>query len=348
MAEILDRRKYLGGSDAAAILGVSQWRTPLQVYYQKIGAPMPKDLQIDPARAKMFRRGKLMEPVVIRMLQDERPIKVTRKSSAATPNRYKDLDPACDFLAAEIDFEFKVTLDLVNSFAEDGVHIDPLLIGTIQNGEVKSAHPFVAMKKFGEEGTDEIPIDYAAQAMWGLMITGRQLCCFPVLVGSDDLVIYWVKRDEELIAAMRAGAIKFWHENVLQQIPPDPIRLPDIFSLLRKTGMVTKEADEATLELIGKYDEALKQAKLAEEVIEDLKFQLGEFLLGPGVMTTENPNVTAEHVITKEGKPHMTVSFQQQYRLSETQVKVRHPKVAEECVTLIQFFQFKRNRPRKS
>lgn len=31
----LDRTKYLGGSDVAGILGISPWRTPLDVYLDR-------------------------------------------------------------------------------------------------------------------------------------------------------------------------------------------------------------------------------------------------------------------------------------------------------------------------
>ena len=33
----MDKTKGIGGSDVAAIRGVSPWRTPLQIYLEKIG-----------------------------------------------------------------------------------------------------------------------------------------------------------------------------------------------------------------------------------------------------------------------------------------------------------------------
>ena len=35
--EKMDRTKGIGGSDVAAICGVSPWKTPLQIYLEKIG-----------------------------------------------------------------------------------------------------------------------------------------------------------------------------------------------------------------------------------------------------------------------------------------------------------------------
>src|SRR3990172_11402620 len=78
MSGIMDRKTYIGGSDAAAILGVSPWATPLKTYYQKIGDTLPEDMIDDPARERLFKRGKLMEPVIIEMLIDSHPIKITK------------------------------------------------------------------------------------------------------------------------------------------------------------------------------------------------------------------------------------------------------------------------------
>ena len=61
----LDRSTYLGGSDVAAILGISPWRTPLDVYLDKI---QPRKEETDPSRLKVLNRGKRMEPYVIDLL----------------------------------------------------------------------------------------------------------------------------------------------------------------------------------------------------------------------------------------------------------------------------------------
>ncbi|MFU1925134.1 YqaJ viral recombinase family protein, partial [Klebsiella pneumoniae] len=66
-------------------------------------------------------------------------------------NRYRDQQH--DFMAAEIDAE-----------AASG-----------ENIEIKTVSPFKA-KEWGEVQTDAIPVHYTAQAMHGLMVTGRQVC----------------------------------------------------------------------------------------------------------------------------------------------------------------------------
>ena len=38
-----DRRKSIGGSDAAAVIGLNRYRTPMEVYADKLGALPPKE-----------------------------------------------------------------------------------------------------------------------------------------------------------------------------------------------------------------------------------------------------------------------------------------------------------------
>jgi predicted phage-related endonuclease len=91
----MDRQKYIGGSDVAAILGISPWKTPLDVYLDK---SQPRVETVDPARQRLFTRGQRMEPYVIDLLAEEEGICIVARG-----NRY--IDPELPFVAAEIDAE---------------------------------------------------------------------------------------------------------------------------------------------------------------------------------------------------------------------------------------------------
>lgn len=54
----LPRQSYLGGSDIAGILGVSPWRTPLDVFLDKTEGKQPDDA----SKAQIFKRGQRLEP----------------------------------------------------------------------------------------------------------------------------------------------------------------------------------------------------------------------------------------------------------------------------------------------
>lgn len=304
----LDRSTYLGSSDISAILGLSAYKTPVDVWFEKMGQAKP----IDADKEKLFKRGKRLEPVVLDMLADERPdIEIIARGA-----RYRD--PHHPWMAAEIDAEAIV----------DGEHV---------NIEVKTVNGFAA-DAWGEMDTDEIPIHYCGQAFYGLMVTGRRRCIFAVLFGSDNLVTYNVERDEETIAGIRQKAIDFWHNHVLAKVPPEPILLEDVYRLMRRDVDIVAEAPKNIVDLIGKFNQAKQLARSATEQADDLKFQIGKWLLGEDSMTM--PTKRPKHVIVSGGEPLLTIAYQEQNRVDSDALRKRHPEIAAECSKTSQFYRF--------
>lgn len=245
----LDRATYVGGGDIAAVMGVNPWKTPLDVYLRLTGTPEPPP---DPEQQKRWRRGKLMEPVVLQMLRDDYGIEVV-----AANHRYRD--PEHEFFAAEIDFEWR--------------DADP----RVRNGEIKTVHPFAA-GKWGEAGTEDVPIEYAAQSMWGLMITGREVCQYGVLFGSDNLALYHVYRDDETIAHMRETALSFWHNHVLARVPPPPMTAADLKRLWPREQRETIIATPEIVDVLQQHQALGAEIKLLTEQRDELAFQIGAFV----------------------------------------------------------------------
>jgi len=220
----LDRTKYLGGSDVAAILGISPWKTPLDVYLDKI---QPRKEEADMGRLKVLNRGKRMEPYVIDLLAEETGLEIVRRGE-----RY--LDPELNFIAAEIDAE----------------------AATGENVEIKTVSPFKA-KEWGEEQSDEIPLHYAAQAMHGMMVTSREVCIFGVLIGGDDFRVYRIERDDVTIDAIRQKEIEFWSRIQARQAP-EPSTVSDVFRLFgtKDSGLAVEASESLQADVI-----ALKSLK---------------------------------------------------------------------------------------
>lgn len=193
-----DRRLFLGGSDAGAILGLSPWATPYEVWCEKIGEPKA----VDPQKEKFFARRKRQEPVVLEMLLDEKGIKAKSVNT-------RHVHPVHSFLSCEI--------DAIGEATDLGAELEI---------EIKTVHPFRA-KEWGSEDTDEIPPHYTAQALHGLMVTGQPRRLVAALIGVDDLRIYMVERDDETLARMLEHELAFW-QMVQTRTPPPPIRLSDV------------------------------------------------------------------------------------------------------------------------
>lgn len=243
----MDRTKYLGGSDVAGILGISPWKTQLDVYLDKV---QPRVREYDPSRERIMTRGKRMEPYVIDLLQEETGLQIVRRGQ-----RY--IDPELPFVAAEIDAE-----------AETG-----------ENIEIKTSSPFKS-REWGEEQTDEIPVYYTAQAMHGMMVTGAPVCVFGVLIGADDFRVYRIERDEETIAGIRAKEIEFW-QRVMRKDAPEPTTVQDVFTLYGKAdsgaAIAANEAIEADVLSLKNYNEELKRlGKLADACEDRIKLYMGD------------------------------------------------------------------------
>lgn len=247
--EQYDRRKYLGGSNAAAVMGLGAYgNTPLTCYLAKIreGAE-----EMDPKRELFLQRRKRWEGPIIEMLREEFDAEIV-----SVNRRY--LDREHDFLAAEIDFEWR--------------DVD----GSIQNGEIKTVSPFAFGERdgWGEAGTADIPVHYAAQVMHGLGLTGRQTCIVAAMVGLDTMVFYRVERDEETIAAMRERMVSFWRNNVLARVPPEPISYEDCLKLtLRMRGKPVEIDDQiaARLSLLRELREESRAIDGTERITRDRK-----------------------------------------------------------------------------
>ncbi len=319
-----DRREYIGGSDAAAIMGVSKWATPLQCYLEKIGEAPPREP--DDQREKIFRRGKRLEPIVIDMLIDEYGLQVTKRSPPENPNRYHH--PDYDFLRAEIDFEFLVDRNIVEQC--DGM-IDPALIGTIQNGEIKTSHPN-ASGNWGEMFTEEIPIEYAAQSMHGLMVTNRHFCLYGTLVGADDLSLYGVRRDDETITGMLSRELQFWR-CVQDRIPPDPSTMADVLGLMYRIKGRPIEATGAIAEAVANLKQIKSSIKAFEADEDRVKFEIAAFIFqNLKELQERDPRVSLEDATALEfaGRTLLTWKMQEANRIDTKRLRAEVPDIAEQ------------------
>lgn len=295
VAAAVDRRKFLGGSDIAAVLGISPWTTPVQLYHKKTSPPVE-----DKGNRREKSRGKRWEAVVGEMLVEELEEKGHRVEIVAANKRY--VDPSVNYFACEIDFELRLD-------GED----------EITNCELKTVHPFKS-KEWGEAGTDNSPVWYTAQAMQGLGITGRRRCLVAALFGADELKTYPIGRDEETILGMRMRGTDFWVNHVLARVPPEPVSLEDL-KLLFPTEFAGRQlvADEDTIEIVLRMRALDREIKAREGEWEHLEFKLKR-LMGDACELL----VRDKSAATWKLRPH-------QY-IDQEALKERFPKVYKEVL----------------
>lgn len=247
------RRKYLGGSDIAAVLGMSPWRTPLQLWEDKTKPPVESPR--DAGKAKVLSRGKLWEPYVAVMLVDAFKQAEIDVEIVGSNKRYTD--PDVPHFACEIDFEVRI----------EGSD-------EITNVELKTVSQFVA-SQWGESGSDDTPSHYTAQVMWGLGVTRRRKGILAALIGLDELRIYNIAAEDPTIEWMRDSGLKFWNEHVLTRVPPEPINSADCDRIYRPGfGPALVVSDPETTQAILRLRALNAESKAREAEQELLEFQV--------------------------------------------------------------------------
>ena len=173
-AWLAQRRNGIGASDIAAVLGISPWKTPLQLYLDKRGELPPQE------DAPQLRRGRMLEPLVLDFYADETGHQVTRQQECVVG--------AEPWMMATLD-------------GFDAIDNAPV--------EAKTVNAFSA-QEFGEHGSDEVPLHYSAQVHWQMMLTDASTGYLAALIGSDDFRIFTIQRDRDLELLLIARATEFW------------------------------------------------------------------------------------------------------------------------------------------
>jgi len=209
-----ERRLGLGGSDAAAALGLSKWKTPYQLYLEKIGQTEPQDETWDMAR------GSAMEPLLRQHFADRFGVEVYTTPSAVVSEKHPFM-----------------------RYNPDGVTSDGVL------AEFKTAR---YVEGWGQAGTDEVPQDYLIQCQHGLIVLGLEVVRPSVSIGFAEPVYYEVPADKELQQMIIEREHDFW-QRVIDRNAPDPTTYDDVALMYRKVNgasiIATLEIQEAFLEL---------------------------------------------------------------------------------------------------
>jgi putative phage-type endonuclease len=232
----------IGGSEIAAVCGISKYKTPLDIYNEKLGLIPPFEGN---ARTEA---GNRLENTVAEWYADETGNKVIRD------NKMWILD---DYLVANVD-----RIIIPND-------------STQYNGrgilEVKTAGTWAA-----KNWIEEPPVEYTFQLQHYLDVLDLHWGEFAVLIGGNDFRHYFIERDDELIALKNEQARKFWFENVLKKNPPDPVNSKDIETIYSRieAGKVIEAAEPvyATVEELRGVKQRIKELESKEaEYTERLK-----------------------------------------------------------------------------
>lgn len=264
------RRVGIGSSDAAAVLGLDEYRSPLDVYLSKRGL-----LPEEPGN-RFTEWGTRLEPLVADWFTAETGKKVRNRNA----------------ILAHVERPYIVA------------NLDRTVVGEPAVLEIKTTSAW----KRDEWEDGAIPLRVVVQVQHQLMVTGDAYGYVAVLIGGNDPRWQRLDRDEALIEQMLARYEAFWFGHVEAGVEPPPSAASDAETMDRlypqeeagKSVLLPLGA-RATLEALARAKadrmEAEAREKAARAAVEAL---LGDAEIGmlPGIA---GPVVTWK---TQERKAH--------------------------------------------
>jgi len=244
------RRRGIGGSDAAAVAGLNPWKSPIEVYLEKIGElPEPEDNE------KMY-WGRVLEDVVAKEFTERTGKKVRRRNAMLQHPEYT-------FMIA---------------------NVDRVLVGEKVGLECKTTSEY-AKDNWKD---DRVPDYYILQCQHYMAVTGYQGWWIAVLIGGNKLAYKYIERDEDIINYLIQIESEFW-QMVQDRIPP-AVDGSESSAEILKILYPESEPDSETIlpseaeTLISEYELACEEERKAkerkEEAANKLKALLGEYETG--------------------------------------------------------------------
>lgn len=261
------RQSGLGGSDAAAALGLSPWTSPVALWYSKVD-PIKDDVDNE-----WFEWGRRLEVPISVAFAEKNDLNVVYRPMMLRSR----LHP---FMLANID-----------GFVEGNAILE------IKNVGQHNAH----------EWADGPPLHYRMQGQHYLAVTGRQRVYFAALLGGQKMITYEVDRDDELIESMIAGEEKFWTLVQLNRMPDIDGTESTTKALKEHYAEPERpvvEVDEDFMELVAEHRVAKSVLALAEgrlgEVENRMKARIGDAEIakfGDDVVVTWKLQTRSAHAV---------------------------------------------------
>lgn len=238
------RKKGLGGSDIAAICGMSSYSSPMKVYLDKVGELPP--LEDNPK----MKAGRILEPVIADWFKEEIGKRVRKENFILQ-------HPKHPFMLA---------------------NIDRWIIGENAGLEIKNSSEY--MKDDWSE--ERIPKEYIFQCNHYMACSGAERWYVGVLLGGWDFQWRVIERDEELINNIIEIEYDFWHNHVLANVPPafshqDTELLKDQYPDSNGEDIELPESSFNTIQDLHQARIDLKSAEEKEETAKNnIKGMMGE------------------------------------------------------------------------
>lgn len=252
------RKKSIGGSEIAAVIGMNRWKTPFAVWAEKTG-------RVDNAvqQNESMYWGTVMEAI----LREEF---AKRTGYAVKEAHYIFASADNPFLTANIDG-----------------YVD-LGDGEYAVLEIKTAGNYAE-----SDWTDGCPIEYYLQVQHYLYITGMQKAFIAVLIGGNNFKYLEIERDEDIIQTLIGCSKQFW--KLVQTDTPPAVNDKDnalLATLYPSSKAVTVKMPEEYRAVLRQYNEAKQAIDQAKKVKEEAEAKIKAFMQDNDSAVIDNYKIT--------------------------------------------------------
>jgi len=290
------RTAGLGGSDCASVLGLSPWRSPIDVWLDKMGKSKPLEDN------EAMRQGRDLEEYVANRFCEATGKKVKRVNAILQHDTH-------DWLIGDV---------------------DRLIVGEKAGLECKTTN-MMAWKSIKADGP---PDYYELQCHHYMAVTGFDKWYLAVLVMGRDFLIYEIERDEELISAIITQEQKFWERHILTGEMPAPDGSESAGEAISTIYPTAEEGTE--LELVGHESALRRYWELAtlidtmereqEQIKQDIKVEMkdAETAYAPShkILWRNVARTTLDSKKLKEEKPDVWAKYAKESTSRRFEIKM--------------------------
>ena len=225
------RKLGIGGSDAAAVLGVSPFRTARDIYYEKVGIEVE---DTDNSNWVQLEVGNLLEDLVARIFHEKTGLKIHPVKKMYRHPKHKFMLANPDYFTVDRDGPAILEIKTTNYFAKDNWFLD---------------------------GKEIVPLYYETQVRHYMAVLGLNrayLCC---LYGNtiDDVIIRKIDRDMDYENEMIFHQKNFVDNHWVKNVPPPYTENGDLVLQSIKRYNVSADISAPKVTLNERYKSDLEQ-----------------------------------------------------------------------------------------
>ena len=257
------RKAGIGGSDCAAAVGLSRWKSPFQLWAEKTNRAVPAKA----GEAAYW--GSVMEPILRAEFAKRTGLEVHE----------------CPFFLRSKEHPFM--LANIDGYVKNEDKSYSIL-------EIKTANAHVM-----RDWEDGLPLSYYCQIMHYASILNASVYV-AVLLGGNEFRIQKYDRDEEMIRHIIQMEEHFWYEYMLKDVAPEATAKDNeiLAQLYPKSEEKAIEMPTTAREILTDYEKACHDLALAKEAKEQAEAKLKMMLADAEVGIIDGYKISWKNVST--------------------------------------------------